>query len=137
MAAPGRHTVLVTRPSKSEANVAMKRKRTPAVIHRPVCEVLMAVVAGFIDAVLRMLEAWVATNAVRPAGLKGLEGGRETPVPPIPRWVDALLLVVDACTHINWQPPPQLCPSCAAKPVWLSASLELVCMCSCNISVSE
>ena len=78
--------------------------------------------AGFVDAILRMLEAWVAANAVRPAGLKGLEGGRDAPgVPPIPRWVDALLLVVDACTHINWQPPPQLCASCAAKPVRPSA----------------
>ena len=51
---------------------------------------------------LGLLEAWVAAHATRPSALKGMGA---TKVEPVPRWVDALLLVLDACTHIDWQAP--------------------------------
>ena len=44
----------------------------------------------------------MAAYATRPSALKGLG---TSDVAAIPRWVDALLLVLDACTHIDWQAP--------------------------------
>lgn len=51
---------------------------------------------------LGLLEAWVAAHVTRPSALKGMGA---TEVEAVPRWVDALLLVLDACTHIDWQAP--------------------------------
>ncbi len=67
--------------------------------------------AGLPSVVLGLLEAWVAAHATRPSALKGLGTGD---VEPIPRWVDALLLVLDACTHIDWQAPEA--PASAPEP---------------------
>lgn len=58
--------------------------------------------AGLTSTALGLLEAWVAAHATRLSALKGLS---ETDVEPIPRWVDALLLVLNSCTHIDWQAP--------------------------------
>ncbi|CAL8470976.1 g10518 [Coccomyxa elongata] len=57
---------------------------------------------GLPTVALGLLEAWVAAHATRPSALKGMGA---TEVEPVPRWVDALLLVLDACTHIDWQAP--------------------------------
>lgn len=70
--------------------------------------------AGLPTVALGLLEAWVAAHATRPSALKGMGA---TEVEPVPRWVDALLLVLDACTHIDWQAPsPEAAASAPQAP---------------------
>jgi hypothetical protein len=83
--------------------------------------------AGFMDAILGLLEAWVAEHAQKPpprgaqmAAAADAGSAADPGVAPIPRWVDALLLVVDACTQINWQAPAR-----AAQPPASAAQVPL------------
>lgn len=70
--------------------------------------------AGLPSVALGLLEAWVAAHATKPSALKGLDTADVT---AIPRWVDALLLVLDACTHIDWQAPtPEAAVSAPEQP---------------------
>ena len=48
---------------------------------------------------LDIMEAWV--KACPKPGLKGLSA--EKPLQPVPRWMDALLLLVHSCTAIIWK----------------------------------
>lgn len=85
------------------------------------------------DAILGLLEAWVAEHAQKPpprgaqmAAAAAEAGSSADPgIAPIPRWVDALLLVVDACTQINWQAPPRAAQPASAAQVPLPAAMHL------------
>ena len=59
---------------------------------------------------LDIMEAWV--KACPKQGLKGISP--EKPLQPVPRWMDALLLLVNSCTAIIWKQPTPDAP--ADKP---------------------
>ena len=57
--------------------------------------------AGMVSLALDIMEAWVKSCPKQ--GLKGLAA--EKPLHPVPRWMDALLLLVTSCTAIIWKEP--------------------------------
>ena len=75
---------------------------------RPAAE--SASLAGMVSKALDIMEAWV--KACPKQGLKGLSA--EKPLQPVPRWMDALLLLVNSCTAIIWKEATPAAP--ADKP---------------------
>ena len=70
-----------------------------------------------VSVALDIMEAWVKSCPKQ--GLKGLTA--EKPLHPVPRWMDALLLLVNSCTAIIWKEPapntPADKPKAAEPPV--------------------
>ena len=67
--------------------------------------------AGMVLRALDTMEAWVKSCPRQ--GLKGLAA--EKPLQPVPRWIDALLLLVNSCTTIIWKDPEPDAPADKAE----------------------
>ena len=55
--------------------------------------------AGMIQTALDLMDAWVS-QCTEP-GLKGVSSNKQPT--PVPRWIDALLLLVNSCTATIWE----------------------------------
>lgn len=61
-----------------------------------------ALLAGMVPRALDIIEAWSRISCPK-QGLKGITDDK--PLQPVPRWMDALLLLVNSCTTIIWKEP--------------------------------
>ena len=71
----------------------------------------LASLAGMVSKALDIMEAWV--KCCPRQGLKGLAA--EEPLQQVPRWIDALLLLVNSCTTIIWKDPKPDAPADKAE----------------------